>query len=88
MRSRTLQAGSGSATSLNKLCFGGNTVSGCFRTSGAFHDSLPDISASGHWPLDTDNDTVGLGTMLSQIVDGGEKVVAYYSRALDRQEQN
>lgn len=44
---------------------------------------LPD----GYFLLDTDASNVGIGAVLSQLQDGQERVVAYYSRALTRPEQ-
>ena len=38
--------------------------------------------------LDTDASNVGVGAVLSQVHDGEEKVIAYYSHALSRPERN
>ena len=38
--------------------------------------------------LDTDASNEGIGAVLSQIVDGNEKVIAYYSRTLSKPERN
>ena len=38
--------------------------------------------------LDTDASNVGVGAVLSQVHDGKEKVIAYYSHALSRPERN
>lgn len=38
--------------------------------------------------IDTDASDVGLSTVLSQVQDGEEKVIAYYSKALASPENN
>ena len=38
--------------------------------------------------LDTDASNVGVGAVLSQVHDGEERVIAYYSHALSRPERN
>ena len=38
--------------------------------------------------LDTDASNVGVGVVLSQVHDGEERVIAYYSHALSRPERN
>ena len=41
----------------------------------------------GPFYLDTDASGMGLGAVLSQVQDGDKHVIAYYSRALSRTEQ-
>lgn len=48
--------------------------------------ALPDMQRP--FILDTDASNEGLGAVLSQPSEGGERVVAYYSRALSREERN
>jgi hypothetical protein len=48
--------------------------------------SLPDPEAE--WILDTDASDHGIGAVLSQRIDGSERVVAYFSRILSKPEQN
>jgi hypothetical protein len=38
--------------------------------------------------VDTDASNVGIGRMLSQIQDGQERVIAYYSKMLNTEERN
>ncbi|EFN74747.1 Retrovirus-related Pol polyprotein from transposon 412, partial [Camponotus floridanus] len=38
--------------------------------------------------LDTDASNHGIGAVLSQIQDGSEKVIAYYSRVLSKADKN
>ena len=40
------------------------------------------------FPLDTHASNVGIGAVLSQVCDRGERVVAYYSHALSKPERN
>lgn len=42
----------------------------------------------GQFLLDTDASNHGIGAVLSQIQDGSEKVIAYYSRVLGKSERN
>ena len=44
-------------------------------------------SASGLYILDTDASGIGIGAVLSQMQDGQERVLAYYSRSLNRAER-
>ena len=41
----------------------------------------------GLWYLDTDASDVGMGVVLSQIQDGEERVIAYFSKLLEWSEQ-
>ena len=41
----------------------------------------------GNFVLDTDASNVGIGAVLSQVQDGKEKVIAYGSKKLDKQQQ-
>jgi hypothetical protein len=47
--------------------------------------SLPDPEAE--WILDTDASDHGIGAVLSQSINGSERVVAYFSRVLSKTEQ-
>lgn len=38
--------------------------------------------------LDTDASNVGIGAVLSQVHNGDERVIAYYSRALSKPQRN
>jgi len=42
----------------------------------------------GQFILDTDASNHGIGAVLSQVQEGGEKVIAYYSRVFSRTERN
>ena len=44
-------------------------------------------TAEGHFILDTDGSNSGMGAVLSQIQNGEEKVIAYYSKCFSKTEK-
>ncbi|KAI4896948.1 hypothetical protein NFI96_002745 [Prochilodus magdalenae] len=64
------------------------------RAFQVFHDTLCEApvlalsQVSGQFVLDKDASNLGIGAVLSQVQGGVERVIAYYSRALNKSERN